>query len=187
MSEQQGTLPLWRLRLRNKVRVAAGNRVEASTSSRLRECYLVIKGSGNRLVIEPGANLRGVKLQLLGEGCELHIGADTVIGAGCYLSSRGKGTRLIVGRDGMFSRHVKVMTGDGHDIVQDGRCINPPRSISIGDHVWLADSATILKGVQIGDNAVIGNGSVVTRDVGGGTVVAGNPAREVKHNINWVR
>ena len=47
----------------------------------------------------------------------------------------------------------------------------------IGNDVWIGDRATILSGVRIGDGAVIGAGSVVTKDVEPYSIVAGNPAR----------
>ena len=49
--------------------------------------------------------------------------------------------------------------------------------VRIGSDVWIGGGAIILPGVTIGDGAVIGAGSVVTRDVGPGVIVAGNPAR----------
>lgn len=52
--------------------------------------------------------------------------------------------------------------------------------IIIGNNVWIGGSATILSGVTVGDNAVIGAGSVVTRDVPSNTVVAGNPAKVIR-------
>jgi maltose O-acetyltransferase len=51
------------------------------------------------------------------------------------------------------------------------------RPVRIGSDVWIGGGAIILPGVTIGDGAVIGAGSVVTRDVGPGVTVAGNPAR----------
>ena len=54
------------------------------------------------------------------------------------------------------------------------------RPVCIGRHVWIGGGAIILPGVSIGDDAVIGAGSVVTRDVEAGAVVAGNPARRVR-------
>lgn len=180
-------MPVWRLALRNKVRVAPGNRLEVARNIRIRHCQISIKGTGNRLVIEPGANLRGVQLEIDGEGCELRIGAETVIGEGCYLSCRESGTRLVIGRDGMLSRNVKVMTSDGHEILAGGQRINPARSITVGDHVWLADGAIVLKGATIGDNAVVGIASLVTGKVEAGCVVAGNPARVVKQGVTWLR
>jgi maltose O-acetyltransferase len=52
--------------------------------------------------------------------------------------------------------------------------------IAIGDDVWLGGGAIVLPGVTIGDRAVVGAGSVVTRDVPADTVVAGNPARVIR-------
>ena len=51
------------------------------------------------------------------------------------------------------------------------------RPVRIGSDVWIGGGAIILPGITIGDGAVIGAGSVVTRDVGPGVIVAGNPAR----------
>lgn len=53
------------------------------------------------------------------------------------------------------------------------------RPVRIGRDVWIGGGAIILPGVTIGDGAVIGAGSIVTRDVGAGETVAGNPARPV--------
>lgn len=54
------------------------------------------------------------------------------------------------------------------------------KTIVIEDNVWLGGSAVILPGIRIGQNAVVGAGSVVTRSVAANTVVAGNPARVIK-------
>ena len=49
----------------------------------------------------------------------------------------------------------------------------------IGNDVWIGGGAIILPGVTIGDGALIGAGSVVTRNVGANQIVAGNPARSI--------
>ncbi len=54
------------------------------------------------------------------------------------------------------------------------------RPISIGRNVWIAGGATVLKGVTIGEDSVVGYGAVVASDVPAGVVVAGNPARVVR-------
>ncbi|GAQ83082.1 Maltose O-acetyltransferase [Klebsormidium nitens] len=55
--------------------------------------------------------------------------------------------------------------------------------IRIGNNVWIGGSAIINPGVTVGDNSVIGSGSVVTRDVPPNVVVAGNPARVLKQLV----
>jgi acetyltransferase-like isoleucine patch superfamily enzyme len=54
------------------------------------------------------------------------------------------------------------------------------RPVVLGDDVWVGAGAVILKGVTVGDGAVVAARAVVTRDVPADTVVAGNPARVVK-------
>ena len=57
------------------------------------------------------------------------------------------------------------------------------KPIVIEDYVWIATGAMILPGVTVGEGAVVAAGSVVTKDVPPWTVVAGNPAREVKKRV----
>lgn len=52
--------------------------------------------------------------------------------------------------------------------------------VVIGNNVWIGDKATILSGVHIGDNVIIGANSVVTKDVPSNSLAAGNPARIIK-------
>ncbi|MBR3611436.1 MAG: hypothetical protein IKL57_08290 [Oscillospiraceae bacterium] len=64
-------------------------------------------------------------------------------------------------------------------IPYDKRFVEKP--VVIGKYVWIGARSTILPGVKIGDGAVIGAASVVTKDVPNGAVVGGNPARIIKY------
>ncbi|MEZ8129172.1 acyltransferase [Enterovibrio norvegicus] len=171
--------------LRNKVKVQSGNVINLASSTRIRQCHISIKGKGNTLTVDDGANLRGVQIELNGNNCSLTIGKYSVIGEGCYLSARENGTTLSIGENCMFSRNVKVMSSDGHDILCANKRINPAKSITIGSRVWLADSSVILKGCCIGSDSIVGIGSIVTKSIPKQCIAAGNPARIIKNNIHW--
>ncbi|MGZ4106010.1 MAG: DapH/DapD/GlmU-related protein, partial [Tumebacillaceae bacterium] len=78
---------------------------------------------------------------------------------------------------------VQLMDTDFHRI--SANAVNT-KKITIGNNVWIGCRVMILKGVTIGDGAVIAAGSVITKDVPPYTVVGGNPARVLKENVNWV-
>ncbi|MCG9723771.1 acyltransferase [Vibrio brasiliensis] len=172
-------------RLRNKIRIGSGNTVEIGEKTRIRYCDIHVTGSGNKLVFKDGANLKGVCIELDGNDCTLIIGKDCVIGENCFISCRERGTLLTIGDNCMFSRNVKVMTSDGHDILKQGQRINPAKSIHIGNNVWLADNATVLKGASIGNNSVVGINSTLTKSIDHNVVAVGNPARVIQEDINW--
>ncbi|HAE16531.1 MAG TPA: maltose O-acetyltransferase [Erysipelotrichaceae bacterium] len=71
----------------------------------------------------------------------------------------------------------------GHPLDAESRQkkIGIPKPVTIGDNVWIGGGVTILAGVSIGDNTVIGAGSVVTKSFPDHVVIAGNPARIIKH------
>lgn len=172
-------------RLRNKIRIGSGNTVEIGEKTRIRYCDIHVTGSGNKLVFKDGANLKGVCIELDGNDCTLIIGKDCVIGENCFISCRERGTQLTIGDNCMFSRNVKVMTSDGHDILKQGQRINPAKSIHIGNNVWLADNATVLKGASIGNNSVVGINSTLTKSINNNVVAVGNPARVIQERTIW--
>lgn len=172
-------------RIRNKIRIEHNNTAKISNNAKLRDCRISIKGQNNLLVIESGVNIRKTQIEIDGNYCTVHIGKDCVIGHGCYLSSREIKTELTLGANCMLSRNVKVMTSDGHDILKDGKRINPAQSISIGEQVWLADNTTVLKGVKIGDNSIVGINSTLTKSITSGSIAVGNPAKVVQTDISW--
>ena len=103
--------------------------------------------------------------------------------------SATEGTTVRVGDDVMFASENQVRADDGHPIfdVASGERVNVSRSITIGNHVWLARAAIVLGGVAIGDGTVIGYGSIVTKRVPNNCVAAGVPARVVRRDIAWER
>jgi maltose O-acetyltransferase len=86
-----------------------------------------------------------------------------------------------IGRSCFLAPGVHIYTAT-HPLDAALRCSGPElgKPVRIGDRVWIGGRAVILPGVTIGDDVVIGAGSVVTRDVPAGMLVAGNPARVIR-------
>lgn len=88
--------------------------------------------------------------------------------------------RVDIGDGTQIGPHVQIYTADHpRDPAVRAQGLEFGRPVRIGSHVWIGGGAIILPGVTVGDGATIGAGSVVTRDVPAGTIVAGNPARQI--------
>lgn len=89
----------------------------------------------------------------------------------------------------MLAAGVEIRTDDAHALydTRTGRRVNPARSVSIGDHVWLGKFAAVMGGVTIGSGSTIGFRSIVTHDVPNNCVAVGSPAQVVRRNAVWER
>jgi acetyltransferase-like isoleucine patch superfamily enzyme len=116
---------------------------------------------------------------LAGPGATVTIGDDTHFDGDSRLISA---TQVSIGAGCAIAWEVLIMDTDFHRV--DGRLTGDAATI-IGDHVWIGAAAKILKGVSVGDGAVIAAGAIVTRDVPAGALVAGNPARVVRESVTW--
>ncbi len=108
------------------------------------------------------------------------IGDNTLIGPDVTFLSWGG---ITIGNNVNISGYSFIIS-QSHDIDDPMFCmISSP--VIIEDYVWIGTGAMILPGIHIGKGAVVGVGSIITKDVPAYTLVAGNPAREVKkRNIN---
>lgn len=86
---------------------------------------------------------------------------------------------ITIDDDALIAANVQLLSNN-HDL-QNRRVITC-KPVHIGHRAWIGAGATILPGVTVGENAVVGAGSVVTRDVEPNTIVAGNPAKLI-HRI----
>ena len=143
----------------------------------------------SRLVVGDGSIFEGSILSDR-EGSCVFIGARTYIGNSMLVAAEC----IDIGSDVLVSWGCTIVDHDSHrpewslrsqdvDDYREGRknwdgiAIRP---VKIADKVWIGFNVIILKGVQIGEGAVVAAGSVVTRDVAAFTLVAGNPARPIR-------
>lgn len=125
----------------------------------------------------------GVKIVALGG--MLVVGSGTVILAPSYIFVR----KLVeIGRRCLISRCVTIMDSDWHKLsIGNDEPREQIKEVIIKDHCWIGQHVTILKGVTVGEGAVVGANSSVTVDVEPRTMVVGNPARVIKEKVTWER
>jgi acetyltransferase-like isoleucine patch superfamily enzyme len=144
--------------------------------------------------IRPGLNLVvGPRGRVhIGSGCildrqmtieahgDLVVGACTIFGHHCTLASKQE---IIIGEDCLIAEMVSIRDHnhrfDRLDIpVREQGAVTAP--IYIGRNVWLASKVTVVKGVSIGDNAIVGANAVVTKDIPPNAIAVGIPARVIR-------
>lgn len=105
---------------------------------------------------------------------EVKIGKNVIVMNGCLMMAAGG---ITIGDETQIAANVQLISNN-HDL--EDRNVITCKPINIGKRVWVGAGAIILPGVAIGDNSVVGAGSVVTKDVPADTIVAGNPAKFIK-------
>ena len=108
-------------------------------------------------------------------GFNIHIGARVFLNFNCVLLDV---TPIHIGDDTKIGPGVHIYAADHpRDPAIRRQHLECGRPITIGRNIWIGGGAILLPGITIGDDAIIGAGSVVTRDVVAGTTVVGNPAK----------
>ncbi|TKT87649.1 acyltransferase [Dyadobacter frigoris] len=146
-----------------------------------------------KIVVGDQTFVRG-ELHVFGYGGEITIGNRCFIGEGSRIWS---GNKISIGNDVLISHNVNIIDTNSHEMDHIERAegfvhlinVGYPKGpvnintapIIIGNNVWINFNSIILKGVNIGDGAIIAAGSLVTKDVPAFTVVGGNPARVIKN------
>lgn len=107
-------------------------------------------------------------------GARIEVGADSLINAAMLHAKES----IRIGSDARIGFGVRILDADMHDLDVDHA--EQIGSVEIGDRVWIGADAKILRGVRIGDDSVVGAGSVVTHDIPARTLAAGVPAKPIR-------
>lgn len=130
----------------------------------------LLKGIGERVWIEPDFRCEF--------GKNITIGNDVYINFGCVILDCGQVT---IGDNTLIGPNVGIYNAnhvlDAEERVAGGLI---PGQVHIGNRVWIGGNTIVLPNVTIGDDTVIGAGSIVTRDIPSGVVAVGNPCRVLR-------
>lgn len=173
---------------RTKIKVIGKeNVVEIRRGAVLKNCIIFVSGICNKIVIGERCSLKDVELYIEDNGNILNIGSRTTISGRTHIACI-EGTTISIGKDCMFSKDIIIRTGDSHSIIDKyGNRINKSKGVEIGDHVWIGANVTILKGSSIGEDSIIGTGSLITNNLEKNCVYGGNPVRKLKEDVTWKR
>ncbi|MCW4005853.1 MAG: acyltransferase [Candidatus Bathyarchaeota archaeon] len=123
---------------------------------------------------------RNARLSCVGSSSQsalLRIGEGSQIGDRTEIHA---GEKVVIGNHVLVSWDCTILDRDYHGIHGKPEKTAP---VIIEDNVWIGCRAIILKGVRIGHDAIVGAGSVITKDVDAGSIVAGNPAKVIKKPV----
>lgn len=107
----------------------------------------------------------------------IEIGDNTVINNNAVIISDGK--KIIIGKNCLIGTNLEILDSDFHELDPKNRFGGKnikKKDVIIEENVFIGNNVTILKGVNIGNNCVIGSGSVVTKSFPNNTIIGGNPA-----------
>jgi hypothetical protein len=142
-----------------------------------------------RLLIESGGKLIIDGQRSIMYNSDIQVFKNAVLSFGSGSCNSGLqivcANKISIGSNTFIGRDVWIRDNNGgHHIIQTGYTNSAP--VIIGDYVWIGSSVQIMKGVTIGDGAVIAANSVVTTNIPAHCLAAGNPAVVVSEDIKWV-
>lgn len=120
-------------------------------------------------------------------GCQILVNSNAKLNLGSGYINRNAKIRCFseinIGNDVAIGENFTIWDTDAHVII--GKENEMTKPIKIGNHVWIGTNVTVLKGVNIGDGAIVAAGSVVSRDIPQKSLAGGVPAKVIKQNIEW--
>lgn len=200
---------------KRKINVTGAGNLFDETLLKEKNIKLKIEGSKNEISIHPSCTLNNFSINLVGDnnkiiidydvciakwtdfllGAEdlnrinnaiIKIGARTAIGSLLVVAMEPK-TEIDIGEDCLFSEGIGLWASDSHAITDlEGSLLNYGGKIKIGNNVWLGRDVKLTKKAEISNDSVVGISSIVTSKFKEpNVVIAGNPAKIIKHGVNW--
>jgi acetyltransferase-like isoleucine patch superfamily enzyme len=167
---------------------------------------IIFDGNGNRVSLGENTILQGTRLRLVSD-CSFESGINVRLASiEVFAFLRGHvriGTQtgftwhtqfdlhepgeIVIGEGCLFASGTALTVSDMHSIIdiETGLRINPAKSISIGDRVWLSGGVRVMKGADVGSGSIVGYGSTITGRIPENSLAVGTPAKVVRTGVTW--
>jgi acetyltransferase-like isoleucine patch superfamily enzyme len=176
-----------KIRIRNTAKVKLGGRVTIGESSAKSAIVSVLPANiyfgyeskiniAHSVSIGPGVNI------IVKDNGILTIGENTYFTSDQHIEIMNA---LEIGSNCAISWGVTIIDDDHHELLSDQSKDKTSTAVTIKNHVWIGCNVTILKGTQIGSHCVVAAGSIVKGVFPDNVLLAGNPAKIIRKNINW--
>ncbi len=137
--------------------------------------------SDNAIVEFMGDATFGKGTQIVVDG-QLKCGANFYCNANCIINA---GKSIIFGDDNLIGWNVTIIDGDGHDVIHNGKTGDRYEEIKLGNHVWIAAQASILKGTVLQDGCVVAFGGLASKSYQQENLLIGGTNKIIGENIVW--
>jgi len=151
-----------------------------------------LSGDNNTLSIKKTDKILNDVAIFLSEFSELYIDENASIGQGnFYLVANGNyknSHKVVIGKNFRAGKDTIIRTSDGHSIIdpETNMAVNEPQDVIIGDNVWLMSRCMVAKGAKIPNNTGVAAYSFVNKKFDEENILlAGIPAKIIKHNFKW--
>jgi acetyltransferase-like isoleucine patch superfamily enzyme len=108
---------------------------------------------------------------------KIQIGNNTIVNNNIVIISEEE---IIIGDNVLIGTNVEIIDSDFHSVSADRNIKHKTAPVNIKSNVWIGSNVKILKGVTIGENSIISNSSVVTKNIPSNTIAGGIPAKIIK-------
>lgn len=163
------------IKMAQGARLIVEDRVHLSTRPNTwpSSCYIEM-AANSTLHFTGRASIRGEAHIVLGEGARVVVGNHCILRERLWLAAQQEVTLA----DGAGTgQDTMILDSDVHPIIIDGKWERPHGAVHIGKNVWVGAHCIILKGVTIGEESIIGAGSLVTKDIPDHVLALGRPAK----------
>lgn len=169
-----------------------GNKINIGSNCKLTRARFFIRGNNNIISIGNNCSAYNVEFHVEQNDNKILIKNNTSMhgreGEPIHMAV-DEGSKIIIGNDCMLSNGIQIRSTDSHSIIdKEFKRLNPAKDVIINDHCWIGLKCILLKGTCVYGHSVIAAGSVCSKRYDeSNCIIAGNPARIVKHDIDWDR